>query len=133
MNLVRLFHLTRSLAAVIGAGVLLNACGGGGDGYSGGGSGSGSGGMAQGYTVGGMVSGLTGTVVLQNNNADKLSISADGPFTFSTRLASGASYSVTVLTQPMMGKTCTVANGNGSIGGGGYGAADVTNIMVTCT
>jgi hypothetical protein len=79
-----------------------------------------------------MVSGLTGTVVLQNNGTDNLSISANGPFTFPTRLGAGATYNVTVLTQPM-GKTCAVANGNNVLGPGGYGAMDVTNVTVTCT
>ena len=57
--------------------------------------------VSNGFTVGGTVSGLTGTgLVLQNNGGNNLAITADGPFTFSPLLASGASYSVTVLTQP---------------------------------
>ncbi|MEJ2546452.1 MAG: YncE family protein, partial [Gemmatimonadota bacterium] len=39
------------------------------------------------YTVGGSVSGLTGTVALLNNGGDGLSVSADGGFTFATALA----------------------------------------------
>jgi len=35
-----------------------------------------------GYSVGGAVSGLTGTVVLQDNNGDNLSLTANGNFTF---------------------------------------------------
>jgi hypothetical protein len=113
--------------AILCAGVFLAACGGGGGYDGGGGGGSGGGSM---YTVGGTVSGLTGTVVLQNNGTDNLSISADGPFTFSTRLGMGATYNVIVRTQPM-GKTCTVANGSGSIGDA-YTGANVTDVMVTC-
>jgi len=78
-------------------------------------------------TVGGAVSGLTGTgLVLQNRGSNDLPISADGPFTFSTALASGVAYSVTVLAQPS-GQGCAVANGSGSIAG-----ANVTNVTVTC-
>jgi hypothetical protein len=78
------------------------------------------------YTVGGTVSGLTGTgLVLQNNGGNNLAISANGAFTFLTALKKGASYSVTVLTQPS-GQSCTVMNGTGSIG------ANVTNVAVTC-
>ena len=78
-------------------------------------------------TVGGMVSGLTSTgLVLQNSGGNDLAISADGAFTFSTALASGASYSVTVLTQPS-GQGCSVANGSGNIAG-----ANVTNVAVAC-
>ena len=79
------------------------------------------------YSVGGSVSGLTGTVVLQDNGGDNLSVSANGSFAFATKLAGGAAYAVTVLTQPS-GQTCTVGSGTGTVG-----SANVTNIAVTCT
>ena len=79
------------------------------------------------YTVGGTVSGLSGTVVLQDNGGDNLSLSANGSFTFATALTNGAVYNVTVLTNPS-GQTCTFTNGSGTIG-----AANVTNVAVTCT
>ncbi len=83
--------------------------------------------VSNGFTVGGTASGLTGTgLVLQNNGGNNLAISADGAFTFSPLLASGVSYSVTVLTQPS-GRGCSVANGSGSIAG-----ANVTNVSVAC-
>lgn len=78
------------------------------------------------YSVGGTVSGLTGTVVLQNNGGDDLSVSADGAFTFSTELADGSGYAVSVLTQPS-GQLCEVTNAGGTISG-----ADVTDVTVTC-
>jgi hypothetical protein len=78
------------------------------------------------YTVGGSVSGLAGTVVLQDNGADNLSVSANGPFTFATALAGGTPYNVTVQTYPS-GQTCTVSNGSGTIA-----AANVTNVAVSC-
>ena len=89
-----------------------------------------SGGAATGsatYTVGGSVSGLSGTVVLQDNGGDNLSLSASGPFTFATALAGGTAYNVTVKTNPT-GQTCTVSNGTGTIA-----AANITNVTVTCT
>ena len=64
------------------------------------------------YTVGGTVSGLSGTVVLQDNGGDNLSVTANGSFTFATSLASGAAYSVTVKTNPAS-QTCTVTSGSG--------------------
>jgi hypothetical protein len=79
------------------------------------------------YTIGGTVSGLGGSVVLQDNGGDNLSVTANGPFTFVTQLASGAAYSVTVRTNPF-GQTCTVTNASGSVA-----AANVTNISVACT
>ena len=78
------------------------------------------------YSIGGSVSGLTGAVVLQNNGGNDLSVSADGPFTFTSKLAGGATYSVTVKTNPS-GQTCSVSNGSGTVG-----SANVTNVAVTC-
>ena len=79
------------------------------------------------FTVGGTVSGLSGTVVLQDNGADNLTVTANGPFTFATALAPGAAYAVTVKTNPA-GQTCTVANGSGTMG-----SANVTNVAVSCS
>ena len=79
------------------------------------------------YTVGGSVSGLSGTVVLQDNGGDNLSVAANGPFTFATPLASGAAYAVTVASSPA-GQTCTVSSGSGTVG-----SANVTSVAVTCT
>jgi hypothetical protein len=79
------------------------------------------------FTVGGTVSGLSGTVMLQNNGGNDLTVSANGTFTFSTALQNAAAYSVAVLTQPS-GQTCTVANGTGTIA-----AANVTNVGVSCS
>ena len=73
------------------------------------------------------MSGLSGTVVLQDNGGDTLSVTANGSFTFATQLASGAAYNVTVQANPS-GQTCTVANGSGAIA-----SANVTNVAVTCT
>ena len=42
------------------------------------------------YSVGGSVSGLVGTLVLQDNGADDLSVGSNGAFTFATRLAAGS-------------------------------------------
>lgn len=78
------------------------------------------------YTVGGTVSGLSGTVTLQNNGADSQVINSNGAFTFSTPVAQGAAYNVTVLTQPAA-QTCTVTNGSGTLGG-----ANVTNVNLNC-
>ncbi len=53
------------------------------------------------YAIGGSVSGLLGSgLVLQNNGVDDQAIAADGSFHFSTALASGAGFAVTVKSQP---------------------------------
>src|SRR5436309_502811 len=78
------------------------------------------------FTVGGTISGLSGTVVLQNNGGDNLTISVNGGFAFAAALANASPYAVTVFAQPA-GQTCTVANGSGTVAG-----ANVTNVTVTC-
>jgi uncharacterized repeat protein (TIGR03803 family) len=80
------------------------------------------------HTIGGTVSGLSGTgLVLQNNSSSNLSISGNGNFTFSTPIAAGGAYRVTVLTQPSNPtQTCTVANGSGTAN------ANVTSVQVSC-
>ena len=65
-------------------------------------------------------------MVLENNGGNDLSTSANGAFAFSTPLAQGAAYNVTVKTNPS-GQTCTVANPSGTVA-----AANVTNVSVTC-
>ena len=73
------------------------------------------------------MSGLSGTVVLQDNGGDDLSVSANGSFTFATALVSGAAYAVTVKTNPS-GQSCTVSSGSGTVG-----SANVTNVAVSCS
>jgi hypothetical protein len=77
------------------------------------------------FTIGGSVTGLTGTVVLQNNGKDDLSLTANGSFTFATKSAKDATYAVTVLTQPS-GQICTVNSG------GGTATDNVTTVSVDC-
>ena len=82
-------------------------------------------------SLGGTLSGLPSgtTVTLQNNAANDITVSANGSFWFSGTLDSGASYAVTVLTQPV-GGTCSVTNASGTIDS--YGD-DVSSVTVTCT
>ena len=79
------------------------------------------------YSIGGTVSGLSGTVVLQDNGGDDLSVRSNGAFTFATRLATGVAYNVTVKTSPS-GQSCGVSRGKGTVA-----SANVTSIAVTCT
>lgn len=78
------------------------------------------------FTVGGTISGLVGSLTLQNNGSDPLTMNSDGSFTFSTPVPEGSSYSVTVLTQPAT-QTCTVTNGAGTVG-----AANISTVQVNC-
>ena len=78
------------------------------------------------YSIGGTISGLTGTVKLENNGGNVLSVTANGTFTFTTKLASGKTYDVTVSTQPS-GQTCTPTDKTGTVG-----SENVTTVIVTC-
>ena len=111
-------RLARSIAAATApfyAILMASGCGGGGGEAS-----------SAAYTIGVGVTGLKGTVVLQNNGGSNLTVSIDGTYTFSDQYASGASYDVTVLTQPA-GQGCVVTNATGTVA-----AAPVTAPTVTC-
>jgi hypothetical protein len=78
------------------------------------------------YTIGGTVSGLSGTLVLQNNGGDDLSVTGTS-FTFATRIANGEAYNVTVKDNPT-GQICHINNNAGAVAG-----ANVTDVAVICS
>jgi hypothetical protein len=103
--------------AAIGTLLTLAACGGS--------SGSGS---SQSLTLSGTVSGLSASgLVLANGSATAPVTSGAATFSFGAVLSSGATYAVTVQTQPT-GQACSIASGSGTTG-----SASITNVAVTCT
>ena len=84
-------------------------------------------GTGTGFTIGGTVSGLTGTgLVLQDNGGDNLTITASGPFVFPTSVT--GAYAVTIKTQPTSpSQVCTIT------GGSGTATANVTSVAIACT
>lgn len=79
------------------------------------------------FTVGGTISGLTGNGLVLADGTDTTSPAPGAiTFTFPTKLASAASFSVTVTTQPAA-QTCTVSNGTGVIL-----TSSVNNVALTC-
>ena len=78
------------------------------------------------FSVGGTVSGLTGSLTLANNGGDSLTLPGNGPFTFGARLADGVDFGVSVTMRPAA-QSCLVTNGSGTIAG-----ADVIDVIVTC-
>lgn len=96
--------------------ILIAACGGGG------GSGP-----PPSYTVGGTVSGLaSGTSLVLQNNGSSITVASNSAFTFSTGIAAGGTYQVTITTQPT-GQNCSLVGGSGTVKN-----ANVTNLSVTC-
>ena len=85
------------------------------------------------YTVGGTITGLTGTGLVLSNGTDPVTVSpAAGAttFVFTSKVNFGQVYGVGVLTQPSNPvQNCTVS-GNGT---GTMGAANVADIVVSCT
>jgi hypothetical protein len=78
------------------------------------------------YTISGTLTGLTsGSIVVKNNGGDALTLTADGGFTFSTRMTSGSNYYVTVDAVPA-DVQCDVTNPTAFVTG------PVTNVMVVC-
>jgi len=80
------------------------------------------------YTIGGSITGLNAAgLVLLDHGADATVIGADATtFTMHTAVAYGASYAVTVQSQPT-GRVCTVSDGAGTVG-----PANVTGITIAC-
>ncbi len=109
------------LACLVLSIVALNACGGGSSGTT-----NPPPPPPQTYTISASVTGLSGTLVLQDNGGDNLTISANGTSSFAKTISSGGTYAVTVLTQPS-GQTCSLGN-NAS----GTATSNVT-VAVTCS
>jgi K319L-like, PKD domain len=104
------------LVAIAALAIALEACGGGGSG------------APQLYSLGGSVSGLSGAGLQLQNAGTKLSVTANGVFTFPAQVTAGTNYSVTVATQPLNpAQNCTVSSGSGTV------SANVTSISVKCT
>ena len=78
------------------------------------------------YFVGGTVGGLSGSVVLQNNDGNTLAISGAGSYNFSVALDDEAFYNVSILTQPDT-QTCSLAQSAGQVDG-----HNITSVNVTC-
>jgi hypothetical protein len=80
------------------------------------------------YAIGGMITGISGTIVLQNNNKDDWIISPkdNSIFTFPTALLNDQTYAVTVKSKPA-DHTCYISNGTGVVN-----HANVDNIKIAC-
>jgi len=80
------------------------------------------------FTLGGYVSGLTGSGLKLTYNGTPLPITRNGAFTASTAVTTGTSYTIAVATQPTNpAQTCVVSNGSGTVG-----TANVTSVRVFC-
>ena len=81
---------------------------------------------SQSFSVGGTINGLNGSIVLQNNGSDDLTLIENDNFTFPTKVANGADYHVTVKTQPHP-YFCTVSKNKGIVNG------NIEDVAVNCS
>jgi 6-phosphogluconolactonase len=87
----------------------------------------GGGGGAPTFSVGGSVSGLTGSgLQLQLNGGTGLVVTANGSFSFADAFDSGSKYAVTIKSQPSSSR-CVLTNASGTIA-----AANIGNVQVQC-
>ncbi len=85
------------------------------------------------FVLGGVISNLESSVVLQNDLGDDLQLTSNGSFTFSTKLANSTNYNVTVLSQPVTpNQTCLVTGGVNGDGSGSIVNADDMSLFVDC-
>ena len=81
--------------------------------------------------IGGQLAGLTPgeTITLEDNVGDLLTLSSNGTFVFPTAVASGASYAVTIRSNPSspIAQTCTLSDPSGTVQG-----LPVTSVCVNC-
>ena len=80
------------------------------------------------YSVGGTASGLSSTVVLQDNGGDDLERRRQRRVHLRHRSGHGLGLQRDGEDQSRPGQTCSVANGSGTVG-----SANITNVAVTCT
>ena len=86
------------------------------------------------YAISGTVFSSGGTIVLQNNGGDDLTLGNVGTFSFATQIVSGAAYSVTVKSSPSTPlQTCVTGSNAGGAATGTVAGADVTNLFVFCS
>jgi hypothetical protein len=86
------------------------------------------------YSIGGTVFSSGGTIVLQDNGGDDLTLGNVGTFTFATHLASGASYAVTVKSSPSLPlQDCVTGANAGGPATGTVAGADVSSLFVFCS
>lgn len=81
------------------------------------------------FGIGGTLSGYAGghgPVQVALNGGEPVSLTADGAFLFTTRLASGASYNAALVSVPET-LVCSLTNGSGLVA-----STDVTSITVAC-
>jgi Lactonase, 7-bladed beta-propeller len=80
------------------------------------------------HTIGGTISGVSGTLVLENNGRDALTLTSDGPFRFPLAIPSGSSYDVTTKSATgSQSQACSFTNAIGTVAD-----SDINNVTIAC-
>jgi len=77
-------------------------------------------------TVGGTISGLNGTLILQLNGGNDLTLTENGPYVFDITLEKASTYAVTIQARPS-NQNCSVINATGTVVD-----TDIANADVIC-
>jgi 6-phosphogluconolactonase (cycloisomerase 2 family) len=85
-----------------------------------------------GFAIGGELIGLQGgSLVIQQNGAEDLTLTANENFAFPILLDIGETYNVSILRQPFISgndnQNCTISNNSGTVA-----SSDVSNIVINC-
>lgn len=85
-------------------------------------------GFEQSFSVSGQVNGLQGSgMLLRLNDTEDLPITTNGAFSFSSRVALGSDYVVSIQVQPTNpAQSCALARASGQVTG------PVTDVLVSC-
>lgn len=78
------------------------------------------------FSIGGSVSGLSGSLVLTNNASDEVTVDSNGAFTFPDELSSQDTYRVAIISQPE-NQQCEITGGEGTVDN-----SNITSIQVDC-
>jgi hypothetical protein len=89
-------------------------------------------GGGSGAAIGGSISGLNAntSVILQDDGSDSLTVASNGSFEFTTSLAAGSSYNVTVQSEPTA-EVCLVQRGSGVVDANADAVGTVSVICAT--
>jgi serine protease len=81
---------------------------------------------AETYSIGGTISGLSGSLVVSNNSSDELSIDTNGAFVFPDELSAQDTYLVEIVSQPE-NQQCEITGEQGTVSG-----SDISSIQIDC-
>ena len=78
------------------------------------------------YILSGRVTGLIGTLIIENNLSESLTILTNGDFSFSSRYNPNSSYSISITSKPNS-QSCTLSNSSGT-----FQNMNISSLFIDC-